>query len=102
MHGLPGAAFSLPGHARPGRRAVRGGPKIHRSLAAEHYAHRRVFTMSVVKGLLDGCREIGCESGSLDLAGALKDFFAQPSPMERWLRGEKVFSRLSPLAWRTG
>lgn len=70
-------------------------------MAAEHYAHRRVFTMSVVKGLLDGCREIGCESGSLDLAGALKDFFAQPSPIERWLMGEKVFSRLSPLAWRT-
>ena len=69
-------------------------------LAVEHYSHRRIFTMSVVKGLLDGCRALGCQAGSLDLAGALQDFCAQPHPLERWIQGEQVFSRLSSLTWK--
>ena len=57
----------------------------------EYYAHRQVFTMSVVQGLRGGCQKMGCQSGSLDLAQALRDFFGQPSPSDRWIRGEKVF-----------
>jgi Fe-S-cluster containining protein len=57
----------------------------------EYYAHRQVFTMSVVQGLRDGCRKMGCQSDSLDLARALRDFFGQPRPSDRWIRGEKVF-----------
>jgi Fe-S-cluster containining protein len=57
----------------------------------EYYAHRQVFTMSVVQGLRDACQKMGCQSGSLDLARALRDFFSQPRPSDRWIRGEKVF-----------
>lgn len=63
--------------------------------AVAHYAHRRVFAMSVVKGLLDGCRKLGCQSGYLDLAAALQEVLALPDPISQWLQGGKVFSRLS-------
>lgn len=56
-----------------------------------HYAHRHEFIRSVVKGLLDGCRAMGCQSASLDLAGALQDFCAASNPIEQWIQGQKVF-----------
>jgi Fe-S-cluster containining protein len=62
----------------------------------EHYSHRQVFIMSLVKGLLDGCQAVGCQAGALDLAWALRDFFAQPDPAARWIQGEKVFTRIAP------
>jgi len=67
----------------------------------EHYSHRQVFTRSVIKGLVDGCLALGLQAGSLDLAGALGDCLAQPQPAKRWIQGEKVFGRISPLTWRT-
>jgi Fe-S-cluster containining protein len=64
----------------------------------EHYSHRQVFIRSLAKGLLDGCRVLGCQAGALDLAWALRDFFAQPEPAARWIRGEKVFTGIAPFA----
>jgi Fe-S-cluster containining protein len=58
-----------------------------------HYAHRQVFIRSLVKGLRDACRALGCQAGALDLAWALRDCFTQPGPTGRWLKGEQVFTR---------
>jgi Fe-S-cluster containining protein len=63
-----------------------------------HYAHRQVFIRSLVKGLLAGCRALGCQAGALDLAWALGDCFTRPDPAERWLRGEQVFTRSGPVS----
>ena len=57
----------------------------------EFYAHRYEIILSLGAGLLDGCRALGCQAGSLDLAGALLDFFTQTRVVERWLAGEQVF-----------
>jgi hypothetical protein len=56
------------------------------------YAHRHEVYFSISQGLLAGCRAVGCQSGPLELARALLDYLTQPQPMERWLRGEKVFT----------
>ncbi len=56
------------------------------------YAHRHEVFFSISQGLLAGCRAVGCQSGPLELAQALLDYLTQPRPMERWLRGEKVFT----------
>jgi len=57
----------------------------------EYYAHRYEFVWSISSGLQTGCREVGCQTGVVDLDGALQDYFAASSPMEQWLRGETVF-----------
>jgi len=57
----------------------------------EFYAHRYEFVWSISSGLQNGCREMGCQTGILDLVLALQDFFAQENPMERWLSGGNVF-----------
>jgi Fe-S-cluster containining protein len=63
--------------------------------ASRYYAHRHDIARSVSAGLLEGCRALGCQSGTLDLARALHDFFKQENPAESWLAGEKVFTGLS-------
>jgi len=59
----------------------------------EYYAHRYEFVWSIISGLQNGCREMGCQTGVLDLAQALQDFFSRENPVERWISGEKVFGR---------
>jgi Fe-S-cluster containining protein len=62
------------------------------SLAASaYYAHRHEIAVSVSAGLLEGCRELGLQSGALTLARALDDFFRQENPVARWIIGEEVF-----------
>ncbi|RJR43817.1 MAG: hypothetical protein C4567_05110 [Deltaproteobacteria bacterium] len=56
------------------------------------YAHRHEVYFSISHGLLAGCRAVGCQSGPLELARGLLDYFTQPQPVERWLQGEKVFT----------
>jgi|WetSurMetagenome_2_1015567.scaffolds.fasta_scaffold250931_2 Fe-S-cluster containining protein len=61
---------------------------------SQYYPHRHVIALSVSAGLLMGCRDSGCQAGTLDLARALHDFFNQENPIERWLAGEQVFAGL--------
>jgi hypothetical protein len=62
------------------------------SLAAStYYAHRHEIAVSVSAGLREGCRAAGLQSGALNLAQALDDFFSQETPVERWINGEEVF-----------
>lgn len=56
-----------------------------------YYAHRHEIVVSVSAGLREGCREVGLQSGALNLAQALDDFFTQENPVEKWIRGENVF-----------
>lgn len=62
---------------------------------SQYYAHRQEIALSVSAGLMEGCRDAGCQSGTLDLARALHDFFNQENPTESWLAGKKVFAGLS-------
>lgn len=57
----------------------------------EYYPHHHDFALAVARGLLEGCREIGCQAGALDLPLALQSFFQAPRPVERWAAGEAVF-----------
>jgi len=57
-----------------------------------YYAQRHELVLAVVQGLQAGCRSLDCQSGILDLAQALEDYFRHPEPRERWIRGEAVFS----------
>ena len=57
----------------------------------EYYAHRYEFVWSISSGLQNGCREIGCQTGILDLTRALHDFFSQENPVDKWINGEEVF-----------
>jgi Fe-S-cluster containining protein len=59
----------------------------------EYYPHRYEVIWSISNGLQTGCREIGCQTGGLDLDQALEDFFAADGPLDRWVRGEPVFRR---------
>ena len=59
----------------------------------EYYAHRYEFVWSISSGLQNGCREMGCQTGILDLVLALQDFFTQENPVEKWVSGEEVFGR---------
>ncbi len=78
MHGLDAARC---------RRELESG-----SLAAsQYYAHRHEIALSVSAGVLNGCREMGCQAATLNLAQALQDFFSQEDPVERWISGEEVF-----------
>jgi hypothetical protein len=60
----------------------------------EYYLHRHTLVNSIVKGLLDGCRAMGCQAGALDLLQALKTLLTQSETVERWIRGEAVFPSL--------
>jgi Fe-S-cluster containining protein len=60
---------------------------------AEYYAHRYEFVWSLSSGVQNGCRELGCQTGILNLTRALQDFFRRPDPIERWLSGEAVFGK---------
>ncbi len=60
--------------------------------SAAYYAQRHELVRAIARGLLAGALTMSCQSGSLDLARALQDFFHQPDPMERWIRGEQVFA----------
>ena len=59
--------------------------------ASSYYAHRHEIAVSVSAGVLAGCREMGCQAATLNLAQALHDFFSQENPVERWINGEEVF-----------
>jgi len=56
-----------------------------------YYAHRHDISFSISQGLLAGCQAAACQAAPLELSRALLDYFTQPSPIERWLRGEEVF-----------
>jgi Fe-S-cluster containining protein len=60
----------------------------------EYYAHRYEFVWSISAGLQNGCREMGCQTGVLDLDYALEDIFAADGPLDRWLRGERLFRKV--------
>jgi Fe-S-cluster containining protein len=57
----------------------------------EFYAHRYEFIWSISSGLQTGCRELGCQTGVLDLDLALRDVLTQENPAERWIAGENIF-----------
>jgi Fe-S-cluster containining protein len=46
---------------------------------------------TVHTGLVNQCRKMGCQSESLRIAEAVRDFLKHPSPIEAWLQGEIVF-----------
>jgi hypothetical protein len=56
-----------------------------------YYAHHHEIALSVSAGLLEGCRVVGCQAGTLSLAQAFHDFFSQENCVERWITGEAVF-----------
>lgn len=60
----------------------------------EYYLHRHTIVNSIIKGLLDGCRAMGCQAGSLNLIQALKSVLTQPRPAVRWIQGNAVFPGL--------
>lgn len=61
-----------------------------------YYSHRYDLVLSIAAGLMDGCRALGCQSGALDLAWALEDYFQAERPGERWIQGEAVFRPVAP------
>jgi Fe-S-cluster containining protein len=66
---------------------------LSRSLAgSQYYAHRHEIAMSVSAGIIEGCREVGCQDATLSLDRALRDIFSQENCVERWVAGEAVFS----------
>lgn len=56
-----------------------------------YYSHRQDIFFAISQGLMAGCQAVGCQSGPLELTRALLDYFTQPRPLERWLKGEAVF-----------
>jgi len=60
--------------------------------SGDYYAERHELVQAIARGLQGGSRAMGCQSGILDLARALQDYFQQPDPLGRWIRGEPVFS----------
>jgi Fe-S-cluster containining protein len=41
--------------------------------------------------LVNQCRKMGCQSDSLRIAEAVRDYIKHPNPIEAWLQGEIVF-----------
>lgn len=41
--------------------------------------------------LVNQCRKMGCQSDSLRIAEAIRDYIKHPNPIEAWLQGEIVF-----------
>ena len=68
--------------------------RLARNTGVEHYTHRDEIVGSILKGLLEGCREMGCQAEPLDLAQALRDFLEAPDPLEQWIQGEQIFCPL--------
>lgn len=58
----------------------------------EFYLHRHVINVSISKGLVDACKALGYQPGPLDLTQAIRQYFAQPGTVHRWLAGETVFN----------
>ena len=68
---------------------------ISGSLAgSQYYAHRHDIALSVSAGLLEGCRTLGCQSGTLDLTRALTRFFQSGKSCREM---DKRGSRLQPI-----
>jgi Fe-S-cluster containining protein len=59
----------------------------------EFYAHRYEFIWSISSGLQTGGREVGCQTGVVDLDLAIKEVLTQENPAARWVIGENVFRR---------
>ena len=55
------------------------------------YQHIREIFQTVHSGLVDRCREMGCQADALPLAEAIRDYFKHSMPVEAWLQGEIVF-----------
>lgn len=60
--------------------------------SGSYYVQHHDLVLAIVQGLQAGCRTLGCQSGVLNLAQALQDYFRLPAPGERWIKGEAVFS----------
>jgi Fe-S-cluster containining protein len=60
---------------------------------SQYYAHRHEIALSVSAGVLEGCRAVGCQAGTLDLSRALHDLFNKENAVERWIGGEDVFDK---------
>lgn len=71
--------------------------RVGSNTGVEHYCHRDEVAGSILKGLMEGCREMGCQAGPLDLARALRDFSDAHRPSEQWIVGKKTFC---PLIYR--
>jgi Fe-S-cluster containining protein len=57
-----------------------------------YYSQRHELVRAIARGLAAGCQTVGCQSAYLDLAQALQDYFRQPEPAARWIKGEAVFN----------
>ena len=57
-----------------------------------YYSQRQEMVLAIARGLLAGCLAMGCQSGTLDLAQALQDYFRRPDPRARWIKGDALFS----------
>lgn len=56
------------------------------------YQHIREIFQTVHSGLVDRCREMGCQADALPLAESIRDYFRHSMPVEAWLQGEIVFN----------
>jgi len=56
------------------------------------YHHIRDIFQRVQKDLVDRCREMGCQSDLLFMAGAIGNYFKHPNPTDAWLQGKRIFS----------
>lgn len=53
-----------------------------------YYLHRDEIVRSIIKGLSDGCRAMGCQAAPLDLVQAVRKYLQEPhSVMAGWLHG---------------
>lgn len=55
------------------------------------YQHIREIFQTVHSGLIDHCREMGCQAEALPLAEGIRDYLKHPDPSSAWLKGETVF-----------
>lgn len=62
----------------------------HRARLRCYQKIREIF-QTVHSRLIDRCREMGCQADALPLAGAIRDYFRHPDPIDSWLGGETVF-----------
>ncbi len=59
----------------------------------QYYLHRDEIVHSLIMGITEGCRELGCEAKAVDLARAVLTFFEKGDNLtERWTQGESVFA----------
>jgi len=55
------------------------------------YSKIREIFHTVHLGLIDRCREMGCQSDALSLPKAIEDYLRHPRPIDAWSQGEIVF-----------